>query len=96
MSVWCVVLAAGKGTRSGLTENKVFFRWQGRSVLSRCLDALAASGAYDGAVLVLSEADLPRYREIVETEGENPLVRRVALGGATRRESGYNGLQVLP
>ena len=96
MSVWCVVLAAGKGTRSGLTENKVFFRWQGRSVLSRCLDALAASGAYDGAVLVLSEADLPRYREIVETEGENPLVRRVALGGRTRRESGYNGLQALP
>ena len=62
MSVWGVVLAAGKGTRSGLTENKVFFRWQGRSVLSRCLDALAASKAYDGAVLVLSEDDLPRYR----------------------------------
>ena len=96
MSVWGVVLAAGKGTRSGLTENKVFFRWQGRSVLSRCLDALAASRAYDGIVLVLSEADLPRYREIVETEGENPLVRRVALGGKTRRESGYNGLQALP
>ena len=96
MSVWCVVLAAGKGMRSGLTENKVFFRWQGRSVLSRCLDALSASRAYDGAVLVLSEADLPRYREIVETEGENPLVRRVALGGKTRRESGYNGLQALP
>lgn len=96
MSVWCVVLAAGRGTRSGLTENKVFFRWQGRSVLSRCLDALAASGAYDGAVLVLSEDDLPRYREIVQAEGENPLVRCIALGGKTRRESGYNGLQALP
>ena len=96
MSVWCVVLAAGRGTRSGLAENKVFFRWQGRSVLSRCLDALAASKAYDGAVLVLSEDDLPRYREIVQAEGENPLVKRIALGGATRRESGFNGLQALP
>ena len=96
MSVWCVVLAAGRGLRSGLTENKVFFRWQGRSVLSRCLDALAEANTYDGAVLVLSEADLPRYREIVETEGENPLIRRVALGGKTRRESGFNGLQALP
>ena len=45
MSVWCVLLAAGRGSRSGLEMNKVFFRWQGRSVLSRCLDALAASGA---------------------------------------------------
>ena len=85
MSVWCVVLAAGKGTRSGLTENKVFFRWQGRSVLSRCLDALAASNAYDGAVLVLSEEDLPRYQQIVQAKGENPLVRRITLGGKTRR-----------
>ena len=96
MSVWGVVLAAGKGTRSGLTENKVFFRWQGRSVLSRCLDALAASGAYDGIVLVLSESDLPRYRQIVQAEGENPLVKRIAMGGDTRRESGYSGLMALP
>ena len=96
MSTWCVVLAAGRGTRSGLEENKVFFRWQGRSVLSRCLDALAASGAYDGIVLVLSESDLPRYRQIVQAEGENPLVKRIAMGGDTRRESGYSGLMALP
>lgn len=96
MSVWCVVLAAGRGRRSGLEENKVFFRWEGRSVLSRCLDALAASGAYDGIVLVLSESDLPRYRQIVQAEGENPLVKRIAMGGDTRRESGYSGLMALP
>ena len=29
MSVWCVLLAAGRGSRSGLEMNKVFFRWQG-------------------------------------------------------------------
>lgn len=96
MSTWCVVLAAGRGRRSGLEENKVFFRWEGRSVLSRCLDALAASGAYDGIVLVLSESDLPRYRQIVQVEGENSLVKRIAMGGDTRRESGYSGLMALP
>ncbi len=96
MSVWCVVLAAGRGLRSGLEENKIFFRWQGRSVLSRCLDALAASGAYDGAVLVLSERDLPRYRELMEIEGENPLVARIVPGGTTRRESSCNGIMALP
>ena len=64
MSAWCVLLAAGKGSRSGLDVNKVFFRWQGRSVLSRCIDALAAADAYDGVVLVLSEAELAaKYRE---------------------------------
>lgn len=96
MSVWCVVLAAGRGQRAGLDENKVFFRWNGRSVLSRCLDALAGSGAYDGIALVLSREDLPRYRELTALEGENPLVKRMAFGGATRQESSRNGLSVLP
>lgn len=96
MSVWCVLLAAGRGSRSGLDENKVFFRWKGRSVLSRCLDALAEAGIYDGIVLVLSEGDMPAYRALVAREGACPLVKRVVSGGASRRESGYNGLSALP
>lgn len=96
MSAWCVLLAAGKGSRSGLDVNKVFFRWQGRSVLSRCIDALAAADAYDGIVLVLSEAELPAYRELTALEGENPLVKQIVFGGATRRDSGFNGLKAVP
>lgn len=96
MSVWCVLLAAGKGSRSGLEENKIFFRWQGRSVLSRCLDALSASKVYDGAVLVLAQDDMQAYCELVAREGESPLVKRIAFGGATRRQSGLNGLVCVP
>ncbi len=96
MSAWCVLLAAGRGQRSGLEENKVFFRWRGRSVLSRCIDALASAEAYDGIVLVLSEADLPRYRKMVALDGAHPLVKRVVTGGATRRESSCNGLRAVP
>ena len=96
MSAWCVLLAAGKGTRSGLEANKVFFRWQGRSVLSRCIDALAAADAYEGIVLVLSEDDVPLYRELMAVEGKHPLVKAVVPGGATRRDSGYNGLRAVP
>lgn len=96
MSAWCVLLAAGKGSRSGLDVNKVFFRWQGRSVLSRCIDSLAASEAYEGIVLVLSEADMSAYRELVAREGENPLVKQIVFGGATRRDSGFNGLKAVP
>ncbi|MBQ8507044.1 MAG: 2-C-methyl-D-erythritol 2,4-cyclodiphosphate synthase [Clostridia bacterium] len=96
MSVWCVLLAAGKGSRSGLEENKVFFRWQGRSVLSRCLDALAGSKCYDGIVLVLAGQDMEAYRAMTASEGECPLVKSIISGGATRRESSYNGLKAVP
>ena len=96
MSIWCVLLAAGRGSRSGLEQNKVFFRWQGRSVLSRCLDALNAAGVYDGAVLVISKQDEQLYRELTQLEGVHPLVKQVVFGGETRRDSGFNGLCALP
>lgn len=96
MNAWAVIVAAGRGERSGLTQNKVFFEYEGRSVLSRCLDAFAASGQVDGAVLVLSETDRPAYEALCRREGENPLVKAIANGGATRRDSVYNGLRSLP
>ena len=96
MSVWAVVVAAGRGERAGLGKNKVFFAWKGRTVLSRCLDALEASGALDGIVLVLSANDLDTWREICQREGAHPLVKRVVSGGDCRRRSVRNGLAALP
>ena len=86
MSAWAVIVAAGRGQRSGLQQNKVFFEIDGRSVLSRCLDAFAASGLVDGAALVLSESDRENYDALCEREGACPLVKAVVNGGATRRD----------
>lgn len=94
--VWAIVVAAGRGTRLGLPYNKVFFRLAGRSVLSRSLDALCASGLLEGIVLVLAQEDRERYDRLVEREGACPLVRSVVDGGGTRQESVYRGLCALP
>ena len=96
MSVWCVAVAAGRGERAEQGRNKVFVPVRGRSVLSRCLDALADSGAFDGLVLVIARSDEEAYRELCAREGANPLVKRVAFGGDCRRRSVRNGLQMLP
>ncbi|MGX8706895.1 MAG: 2-C-methyl-D-erythritol 4-phosphate cytidylyltransferase, partial [bacterium] len=96
MSAWAVIVAAGRGERSGLNQNKVFFEYGGRSVLSRCLDAFAASGEVDGIVLVLSEGDREAYAALCRREGVCPLVRAIANGGATRRDSVHNGLRAVP
>lgn len=96
MSVWGVVVAAGRGERAGLGRNKVYFELKGRTVLSRCLDALEASGCFDGLVLVISEGDVDLYREVCAKEGWNPLVKRVVCGGDCRRRSVRNGLLALP
>ena len=96
MSAWAVIVAAGRGARSGLNQNKVFFECEGRSVLSRCLDAFTASGQVDGIVLVLSENDRSAYEALCRREGACPLVRAIANGGATRRDSVYSGLCAVP
>ena len=96
MSVWAVVVAGGRGARAGLGQNKVFFAWKGRSVLSRCLDALERSGALDGAVLVLGAEDFEQYDVLCAREGASPLVKRVVAGGDCRRRSVRSGLAALP
>ena len=96
MSRWAVIVAAGRGERAGLGGNKVFYPIEGRSVLARCLDAFERSGRFDGAALVLSEADEAAFAELSEREGPFPLVRTTARGGATRRDSVMNGLLALP
>jgi 2-C-methyl-D-erythritol 4-phosphate cytidylyltransferase/2-C-methyl-D-erythritol 2,4-cyclodiphosphate synthase len=94
--VWAVVVAAGRGERMGLGYNKALHILSGRSVIARALDALEASGCFEGAILVMGEEDEAQYRRLTLTEGACPLVRGIARGGATRRESVANGLAQLP
>ena len=96
MSTWAVIVAAGRGERAGLGGNKVFFPIEGRAVLSRCLDAFVRCGRFDGVTLVLSEADEAAYADLSRREGPFPLVKAIARGGATRRDSVRNGLMALP
>lgn len=96
MSCWAVIVAAGRGERAGLGQNKVFYKVDGRSVLGRCLDAFQNCGRFDGAALVLSEADEAAWQTLSAQEGPFPLVKAVARGGATRRDSVYSGLLALP
>ena len=96
MSCWAVIVAAGRGERAGLGQNKVFYKVDGRSVLGRCLDAFQNCGRFDGAALVLSEADEAAWQALSAREGPFPLVKAVARGGATRRDSVYSGLLALP
>ena len=96
MSAWAVLVAAGRGTRAGLDANKVFYPVEGRSPLSRSLDAIAQTGLYEGIVLVLSKDDFLAYRALTAREGACSLVKSVVAGGKTRQESVFAGLKVVP
>ena len=96
MICWAVIVAAGRGSRAALGQNKVFYPVKGRTVLARCLDAIRDCGRFDGAVLVLSIEDEARFAALSDLEGPFEIVKYVARGGATRRDSVYNGLLLVP
>ena len=94
--VWAVMLAAGRGERFNLPYNKAFYEFEGRSVLSRSLDALCASGVFAGIALALGENDFDLYHKMITRDGECPLVKTIVTGGNTRRDSARVGLSALP
>ena len=94
--VWAVVVAAGRGERTGLPYNKVFHPIGGEAALNRCLRALERASVFEGVVLVLGERDFEAYSELTNKHGQPPLVKRVAKGGANRQQSVLNGLKALP
>ncbi|MBC8103690.1 MAG: 2-C-methyl-D-erythritol 4-phosphate cytidylyltransferase, partial [Cytophagales bacterium] len=86
-----LIPAAGRGVRFGGSENKVFAPLLGRPLLAWTLQAFADCEDIDRIVLIGSEADLPRLRQIGEqyTGGKQ---RIVVEGGADRQSSVRLGL----
>lgn len=87
MSVWAVIVAAGSGTRMGLSINKTLAVLGGETVLERSVRAF--DGLTDGVVVVYRAEDEETVRAL-------NLPVTLAHGGDTRQASVLNGLRALP
>lgn len=90
MSIWAIVVAAGRGERFG--GSKQFAPLRGRMVVEWSLSRLAACPSVAGLVLVLPALDAPGIAS--EAVRGKPLRR--TLGGSTRALSVLAGLRALP
>ena len=90
-----VVLAAGRGTRMGISQAKQYLEIGGKPVLAYALEAFQQSPAIDGIVLVTDRDHMEYCRtEIVEPYG----IRKVTVyaeGGRERYESVWNALKAI-
>ena len=91
-ALWCIVPAAGRGTRFGSQIPKQYADLGGRPLLLRTLEALAACSAVGGLVVVLAEDDAC-WPGLGELAGKRVLT---AIGGAERSGSVLAGLLALP
>ena len=85
-----VLLCAGRGVRSGLPYNKMFFRIGDRTVLELALEALRGTGYFDAVVCAASPSDADEVRGLV---GDGVIV---CEGGETRTDSVRRALEAVP
>ncbi|GAB2544583.1 2-C-methyl-D-erythritol 4-phosphate cytidylyltransferase [Rhodanobacter koreensis] len=90
--VWCVVPAAGRGTRVGGTCPKQYLPLAGRPLIEHTLERLAAHPQIAGLLVTLAPADA-HWSGTTILNGKPVLT---AIGGAERSDSVLAGLEALP
>jgi 2-C-methyl-D-erythritol 4-phosphate cytidylyltransferase len=90
--LWCVVPAAGRGTRMGTDCPKQYLPLAGRPLIAHTLERLAAHPRVAGLVVVLGAKD-EHWPGTTSLHGK-PV--RTAIGGAERSDSVLAGLDALP
>ncbi len=93
MKAYVILLAAGKGLRAGLKQNKMFAQLAGRTPLEYSLRACKKAGCFENAVIVCQECEMQKARRIAGRLFPHAIY---AVGGVTRQESAYAGLRALP
>jgi len=90
-----VIVAAGKGSRMNMEQNKQFLDIGGRPVLAWTISAFEDASAVDEIVVVVQSSDVAFCkREIIDRFGFRK-VKTIAGGGKERHESVFNGLSQL-
>jgi 2-C-methyl-D-erythritol 4-phosphate cytidylyltransferase len=90
--VWCVVPAAGRGTRVGGDCPKQYLPLAGRPLIEHTLGRLAAHPCIAGLLVTLAAAD-GHWPGITSFNGKPVLT---AIGGVERSDSVLAGLDALP
>ena len=90
--LWCVVPAAGRGTRVGGDCPKQYLPLAGRALIEHTLERLAAHPQVAGLMVTLAAADA-HWPALYSLHGKPVLT---AVGGAERCDSVLAGLDALP
>lgn len=92
MNYSVIILAAGRGSRTNLDYNKVFYTFEnGQTVLDKSLSVFLSDEDCKQVVLVCADYE----KEYVSEHYSYDTRIQIVQGGKTRQDSVYNGLQVV-
>ncbi len=87
-----ILLSGGVGSRMGRDTPKQYCELQGKKVIEHCLDAIVLAGYTDELVVVYGEGYYDFLHGILKEYRELFNVVKIILGGNTRQESVFRGL----
>ena len=90
MNYSAIVLCAGKGSRSGLTYNKMLYRFKNKTVYEMTMDIFLNDERCKQIVVVTTEEELVDLNKLMSSKKID-----YVFGGKERQDSVYNGLQVV-
>ncbi|MBS0014912.1 MAG: 2-C-methyl-D-erythritol 4-phosphate cytidylyltransferase [Arthrospira sp. SH-MAG29] len=93
--MYLLIPAAGSGRRMGASCNKLLLKLWDRSLLAWTLASAGASKSIIWIGIIGQTADFPDFKAIADEVCLNIPIKFI-IGGETRQESVYNGLQALP
>ncbi|MBO5888779.1 MAG: 2-C-methyl-D-erythritol 2,4-cyclodiphosphate synthase, partial [Clostridia bacterium] len=92
-NITAIIAAAGKGNRSGLNENKIFYNINGEPIILKTVKIFDETPKIDEIVIVYSDGEKQKIEEILNGKITKPL--RYVLGGNTRFLSVKNALETI-
>lgn len=90
MSASAVILAAGRGDRMRMDENKLFLPICGQALICHTVSAFARITELDDLVLVVPSGEMEKVRQLVQPITDHC---RFVKGGETRRDSALVGVR---
>ena len=90
MNYSAIVLCAGKGSRSGLTYNKMLYRFKNKTVYEMSKEIFLNDERCKQIVVVTKEEELDDLKKLISSKKID-----YVFGGKERQDSVYNGLQVV-
>jgi len=95
MSNIAVIAAAGNGERLDCSCSKMLVNIKGKPLLSYTLDVFENSKKIDEIILVVHKKDIKNIEKEIIAKNQYNKINTIVLGGATRQESVYLGLQSI-
>lgn len=90
MNYSAIVLCAGKGSRSGLTYNKMLYRFKNKTIYEMTMEIFLNDERCKQIVVVTKEEELDDLKNLISSKKID-----YVFGGKERQDSVYNGLQVV-